>query len=354
VPETPSARVLIVGAGIAGLTAARALEAGGVRVFVIDKGRGVGGRIATRRLSDGRAYDHGALRFNADDGPVGSLVASWEADGIVARVCGGEHPRWRIVGPATGLPKRLAEGLSVETGARVIALRRRGDFLEADLENGRMIASAGAIVTCPVPQTLALLDAGGLTSGIAKPLLEELRRVSYEPGLVLLLRLDRRLDGFSQDAVVELRNGGAVARILENAGPDEDGPSRLSVYARGTFARDAFGREDVDIAAALLEGARDGIPSLRGAAVVESELKRWRYARAELPVEELAPSLTRSGAPAILCGDAFGAPSPRFSDGGADGIARSIRSGLAAAARLRGVVRPARLAVRGVGAGRRR
>ncbi|MBK9061941.1 MAG: FAD-dependent oxidoreductase [Acidobacteria bacterium] len=332
--DAPASRVLIVGAGVAGLTAARALEGLGVSIVAIDKGRGVGGRIATRRLSDGEAYDHGALRFAAADGPVGSLVSTWEAEGIVARVSGEGPARWRIAGPTTRLPKKLAEGLDVQTGVRAVALRRRGGGLEVNLEDGRSLTASAAIVTCPVPQALALLDAGGLTSEAPESLLSELRRVTYEPGLVLLLRLDRRVDGFPGDGLIRLQGGGAVSRILENAAPAGTGPSRLSVYARGAFARDAFDWPDADVVDALLAAARRELASLSGAVVAESELKRWRFARAESPAAELAPAFASSGAPVILCGDAFGPPEARNPEGGADGIARAVRSGLAAAARL--------------------
>lgn len=325
---------MIIGAGIAGLTAARALTSRGIPVVLIDKGRGVGGRIATRRLSDGQAYDHGALRFTAEDGPVASLASSWESEGLVARVPGQGSPFWNIAGPATRLPKGLAEGLDVETGVRVVALRRLGDGLEANAEDGRSLTASAAIVTCPVPQTLALLDAGGLASEAPESFMEELRQVSYEPALVLLLRVDRRVDGFSEDALLRPQGGGAVSRILENAGAAGAGPSRLSIYARGSFARDAFGWPDADVRAALLDAAACAIPSLRRAAVVESELKRWRFARAESPVAELAPALNPSGVPVVLCGDAFGPLAARSPDGGTDGIARAVLSGLAAAARI--------------------
>ena len=55
-------KVVIVGAGIAGLVAARELAASGVDVRVVDKGRSVGGRLATRRIGDAR-LDHGAQFF---------------------------------------------------------------------------------------------------------------------------------------------------------------------------------------------------------------------------------------------------------------------------------------------------
>ena len=51
--------VAIVGAGLAGLACARVLFGAQHAVTVLEKSRGVGGRIATRRV--GRlAFDHGA------------------------------------------------------------------------------------------------------------------------------------------------------------------------------------------------------------------------------------------------------------------------------------------------------
>jgi predicted NAD/FAD-dependent oxidoreductase len=44
------ATCVVVGAGIAGLSAAEVLQARGVTVVVLEKSRGVGGRLATRRI----------------------------------------------------------------------------------------------------------------------------------------------------------------------------------------------------------------------------------------------------------------------------------------------------------------
>ncbi|MFN9945496.1 MAG: FAD-dependent oxidoreductase [Planctomycetota bacterium] len=60
---TPSPRsVAVVGGGIAGLAAARALQHAGVRATVFDKGRSAGGRAATRRREP-HQFDHGAQFF---------------------------------------------------------------------------------------------------------------------------------------------------------------------------------------------------------------------------------------------------------------------------------------------------
>lgn len=56
--------VVIVGAGICGLMAAGQLVERGASVLLLDKGRTVGGRLATRRIEAGCA-DHGAQFFTA-------------------------------------------------------------------------------------------------------------------------------------------------------------------------------------------------------------------------------------------------------------------------------------------------
>ena len=74
---------LIVGAGIAGLVAARTLQNRGVRALVLDKGRGVGGRLATRNFEGGR-FDYGAQFFTARNPAFRGLVEEWMAAGVVA------------------------------------------------------------------------------------------------------------------------------------------------------------------------------------------------------------------------------------------------------------------------------
>ena len=64
-----SSDLLVVGAGLSGVTAAATAQQAGVNVQVVDRGRAIGGRMASRRLRDtgtafdGRVVDYGASYF---------------------------------------------------------------------------------------------------------------------------------------------------------------------------------------------------------------------------------------------------------------------------------------------------
>ncbi len=115
---------IVVGAGISGLLAARELQAEGWRVTVLDKGRGVGGRMATRRLGEGN-FDHGAQFFTVRGERFAGLVEDWLAAGVAEEWTRGfadaegehnedGHPRYRGSEGMTSIPKHLARGLDVQ------------------------------------------------------------------------------------------------------------------------------------------------------------------------------------------------------------------------------------------------
>lgn len=78
-----SPTVAVIGAGIAGATCARALSSSGCAVHVVDKARGAGGRLATKRLEwlDQQGHrriaklDHGAPGFTADGADFRQFLA---------------------------------------------------------------------------------------------------------------------------------------------------------------------------------------------------------------------------------------------------------------------------------------
>jgi len=74
-PAQPS--VIIVGAGVAGLTAARACAKAGVQVRLLEASDGVGGRVRTDRTEDGYLLDRGFQVF-IEDYPEARRVLDYE------------------------------------------------------------------------------------------------------------------------------------------------------------------------------------------------------------------------------------------------------------------------------------
>ena len=172
--------VLILGAGLAGLAAARDLAAAGRRVQVLDKSRGVAGRAATKRFGSLR-LDHGARFFTARQPRTQALasegleagwlcewtrqIPSWQA-GQISTPEGG-HPRYVGRSGMSDIGKALAEGLDVQTDTQVTNLEHTGDGWRLISADGRTFEGRTLLLNAPAPQLsvlLAGLDGGPDTS----------------------------------------------------------------------------------------------------------------------------------------------------------------------------------------------
>ena len=81
-------QVVVVGAGLAGLAAARMLNESGHDVIVLEKSRATGGRCATRRIGDA-VFDHGAQFFTARSDEFSELVELWRDADVAREWCRG-------------------------------------------------------------------------------------------------------------------------------------------------------------------------------------------------------------------------------------------------------------------------
>ena len=75
-------KIVVVGAGISGCVCAWRLANSGHEVVLVEKGRGVGGRMSTRRM-EGARIDHGAQFFTVRDPRMKVLLSHWEQEKAV-------------------------------------------------------------------------------------------------------------------------------------------------------------------------------------------------------------------------------------------------------------------------------
>lgn len=310
-------RVAVVGAGLAGLAAARALTAGGHEVVVFEKSRGMGGRLASRRAG-GTVLDHGSPVIAA---PAGSALRALIDDlGADDRVELGDG--FAFSSGATRLPKLMAAGLDVRLGTRVAALRAAGGGFEVGDEQGNTHGVADAVVvSAPAPQAADLLERspeGG--SRVAA-----LRAVTYAPAVMVLLGLEEA--GLSWERAGDPPAPiGSVRREADKGRPASGGVAPVVVRMDGPSSAELLDASDEE----ALGRALPALASLLGPAAARpawAQVKRWRFAVPDGPGD--AAAINPPGVRIVVAGDTL--------TGAAFGSAdhhRVFDSGLAAARRV--------------------
>jgi phytoene dehydrogenase-like protein len=150
------AEVVVVGAGLAGLSAATRLVAAGVDVQVLEAGGHAGGRLATERI-DGFVVDRGFQVLNtgyprAADLDLDALRLGWFERGAVVRVDGRAH---RVVDPR----QRPSEVIGTAT-APIGSLRDKAALAAFSLRTG--YAPVGRLLAAPERTAERSLRAAGV------------------------------------------------------------------------------------------------------------------------------------------------------------------------------------------------
>lgn len=302
---------LIIGAGLSGLTAAHQLTQNGHRVTLLDKGRGVGGRLATRRLGRdaeaGRA-DHGAQYFSARSPELQALVHDWQAQDLVREwhieqsdPASFQHARYAVTGGMSQLAKHLAQGLDVRTGERATYLTQTETGWQVRCDSGLTLGAAALLITLPAPQAIALLDESGIILTEADR--QALAAIQYEPCLAVLVRLNRP-GQLPQPGGLKLTDG-PVSWLADNQQKGVSAQPTVTVHASHPYSQQHL--DDADLTALipeLLAAVTDYVPA---DSIVESQIHRWRYSNATKrhPDPVLAATLPGSGT-LLFGGDGFG------------------------------------------------
>jgi renalase len=304
-------RIVVIGAGLAGLVAARDLGHTGATVAVVDKGRSPGGRLATRRLGDA-TLDHGAQFFTVRTPAFRRRVDDWLERDLVTVWSHGfldhdGHPRYIARDGMNSLAKDLATGLDVSCSTMAFAVRP-GDAApwRVVIDDGTFHEVDAVVVTTPLPQAYALLA----DAGVELP--PDLMQMEYDRTIALLARLDRPpaipLPGGVQAP------GPNVSFVADNAAKGVSRTPAMTLHASASWSETHWD-EPVDVLAErLLALAR---PWLGDAQALDHQVKKWRFATPRTPWPD--PCWHTDGI--VLAGDAFAGPR----------VEAAYNSGLAAA-----------------------
>ncbi len=311
---------VVIGAGIAGLLLARRLQDAGGDVLVLEKSRGFGGRMATKRVGPA-VFDQGAQYFTAKDQRFATLVEDWCSRGLAAPWTAGGHRRFVGRPSMTAVPKALAEGLRVLREHKVTAAHRHEcGCWELDVEGHGMVRAERLLLTAPLPQSLALLAAGGVALPAAVE--SDLSAIQYNPCLALLLTLDGP-SGLPPEGVA--MTDGPVRWLVDNATKGVSPVAgSVTVHAEPDFSARHYAAAEPEVTALLLPEIA-GLLKSRPTGVT---LHRWRYCEPRTVHPE--PMVWLPDLALGFAGDAFGGPR----------VEGAALSGLALAGEVINVLKP--------------
>jgi renalase len=245
-PTSHNTDVLIIGAGLAGLSAANDLRQAGRKVLVIDKGRGLGG---------------------------------------------------------TAVAKFLATGIHVMRTTRVDSIGQQGNGWLAELDNGETVNAKAMLITSPIPQTIDLLATGKITVPTDKQ--TRLNRIQYESCIAVMAILDRPTAIESPGAIA--LEDGPIAWITDNLQKGVSKIPAVTIHASGDFSAEHLNHDRMEIGQRLIDAA--GV-YLGDARVTEYQLHGWRYSKPIVVDDApcILLSETTDLPPLAVAGDAFAGP----------------------------------------------
>jgi predicted NAD/FAD-dependent oxidoreductase len=303
--------VVIVGGGLCGLMAAVVLQLQGLEVTVLDKGKGIGGRLASRRLRHGDAvgcFDFGAQYFKAQHPLFLAWVEDWINAGVVkvwAEGMGTETGTIRSQGvklyrgePSNrSLAQYLAQDLKVVNQEKVNAFHWQDNVWQIHCDSGGIYQGDRLVVTAPLPQTLELLTVSNIN--LPADIQQTLTGVVYDPCFSLSLLLEQ--PSLVPDPGGLWLSGEPLAWMAcstkKGISPHGYG---VTVQAGPEFSRHYLATDTEQVIALMTAAAQPWL----GSAVLASHLHLWRYSHPQNPLDQ--PFLFGDfPGPVYFGGDAF-------------------------------------------------
>ncbi len=318
--------VVVIGAGLAGLTAALVIAEAGRSVSVLDKGRGVGGRLATRRIDDA-TFDHGAQFFTVRGDTFRAFVDEAIKAGLVDTWCHGfgepdGYPRYFCPAGMNSLAKWLAArvreaGGAIVTDHQVSSIQGGPVVWSVVGPNNEAIDASDVLLTAPVPQSLELVRSGGIE---LEPAIDaSLSAISYKPTLALLVSLDGP-STLADSGGIQQDESDLFTFITDNRLKGVSSATAVTFHVNGKITRDRWDHDEGSVIEDLLEHAR---PWLGSRDIRQVQLKKWKYAGPLVPHPD--PYVVAASSPGrlIFAGDAFAGPKVEgaFNSGRAAGLA---------------------------------
>ena len=292
--------ILVIGAGLAGLTLARELSALGNKVLLLEKSRSPGGRLSTRR-SDFGGFDHGAQYLTSRTAGFTSLLNQFSQSDELApwNPAGKDSTRpWWVGTPGMStLGKAMAHDLDIEYDTRITGIVKQDRQFLIHTENrsgaGPDYLAARVVAAIPAPQALELLTP-------VDPAFVQLKNVVMAPCWSAMLAFEAGLTDI-QD-LIRGQKSDVLSLIARNGSKPARTGETFVLHATPQWSREHIESERGAVKSAMLSAMRQQT-GLGGNLPDPShfEVHRWLYALVETPLDE--PFLANTENTLFACGD---------------------------------------------------
>ncbi|MEL6289293.1 MAG: FAD-dependent oxidoreductase [Pseudomonadota bacterium] len=282
--------IAVIGAGMAGMTAAQMLRASGHRVEVFERESILGGRLATRRI-DRMNYDLGTPYITARTREFDRHLNGLALTGAISRwapaLYEGQRTDGRVVTPQNwfvGIPgmnsitRAMSEGLRIHLASPVRRLTRvstgTGPRWALEFANGDLSEGFHAVLsTAPAPETYALMRDHTQE-------FDEITRVRMSPCWTVVVHLPTRLP-------VAFDAASQIGEILAWVARDTSKPSRRKeseiwiLQSTPDWSKEFVEEEPDLVAEDLWREFQTAFPQVADHSPTSVSAYRWRYALVE-------------------------------------------------------------------------
>jgi renalase len=286
-------KTVIIGAGMAGLSAARILSTKGHEVVVLDKGRGVGGRMSTRTINDAKA-DHGAQYFSVKTPEFQELISELQVEHIVGEWTIPQRTNVRYVGGKgmNTIPKRLAQNLNVVVNEKVVLISEN----EVKTESGNVYPFDNLVVTIPTPQITDLLNQSKIK--ISSQDQSVFESIYYAPCIAVMAVLNQPTDILGGGIILENQ---PVAWIADNFQKGITQTPTATLHASAEYSAEHFEDDLQTVAKKMLASVNQYIKPVD---IQSFQVHRWKFSNAVKRYDK--PFYQLENQNIYLGGDGFG------------------------------------------------
>ena len=245
---------LIIGAGMSGLYLGLELKKHEKNFLILEKSKGVGGRVANRRINN-LGLDHGAPFLKSHPLLFELLKEIHIHDSRISPE--GIYTE----GGMTALPKNMADKLSILKDEKIISITSTDGLWNCQSEKGSVYQARNLIISAPIPQALELLESSNIGFN------PELKKVNYSKGLLGIFLANEEL--LIKESLPE--NVHSVLKMKDR----KLNPDGWVIRTTEDFSEKHFNETDEEILArveTLFVSCFQSAPLIN-----HRELKKWRY-----------------------------------------------------------------------------